>query len=548
MLEWGKSLYKKGQPMYIKKRSLLLLLASASNLRADVYGLSYLTTRPRFELNFPERITMFRTLMDARDGGHGGAFQAVFFGGSTTQAQDLARYFLPNGKDYLIVAEDQSIAARARVRDINAFNLGILTIPANETYNDFQANLAQITYEGHLSFKPSSKVFGVGFTYAQRFGHDWWFDIAAPLMKVKNTMGLHEDIISPGSSLTNDSRTDGFFNNATDAFSCQNENLKYGHITCKTIASKVRFSHVEARVGHDVLNSGTCVWGAYGGLTIPAGTKPTQEYLFEPMVGNNKHLGLFVGTYGAFQLHRDPKDRTFGALLNVITRYFVSNNQLRSFDLKGKPWSRYMLVVKNRDTLPNAGDGTTTSIPQGFAHFEPLINTSTFCVQVKPHFSFDYNTAILYQDHAFSAEVGYNLYARKAEEICFNKPFKGGSAVNAINYWLGAPTASHTTPKSYSAATPDTPIFYDVDTATDWDWNIGATSTQTYVPLTINDLDPNSAATPATVCQTFYGALGYEWSEIKYPCVLSAGGSYEFSRDNTSPRRWTVWLKGGIAF
>jgi hypothetical protein len=67
--------------------------------------------------------------------------------------------------------------------------------------------------------------------------------------------------------------------------------------------------------------------------------------------------------------------------------------------------------------------------------------------------------------------------------------------------------------------------------------------------ININDLDPNSAATPSYYTATLYGALGYSHNYGCYPLMFGLGGSYELTdHTNAGLDRWTLWLKGSIAF
>lgn len=533
--------------MINRKRSIFLigLLCLAHAATASV---SYLTLRSPFEATSPERISMFRDRFKAREDGHGGAFQAVLFGGSTTHASDIARYFLPNGKSSLLVSEDNAQSAQNFTRDMNAVFAGVLTIPIdNLNASDFQANLDHITYESKLDFCPKSSFIGLGLTWQQRFYHKWWFEAAAPIMRVENTMGLRETIYNHGAE-----QADFLYNTAAEGLSDASRTSdkpwarNYGAIECKK-CRKTGVSFVELRVGKDAVCHEACQHDWFLGITIPAGDKPCARYLFEPMIGNNKHVGFFAGGDSHFQLMHDERDHTFNVSGSFIARYLLPNTQLRSFDLRDKPWSRYMLVVNNRDQLPGP-NLSAANFRAGLGHFAPLINYSTTCVQVHPHYNVEFNSALWYQAGGFKAEIGYDFYARKGETVHPNAGWAGGMGIEAIQNWMDTGGVINTNPNTRSFANIKSLVWGDDRTDfIDMTWDATAGTTAKYVPITIDSFDIHSAETPAYMTQTFWGALSYAWDDAKYPVFCSAGASYEFSRSYVFLNRWLAWLRLGVS-
>ena len=536
--------------MSINKRYLLsVALLSVLSVRADVYGKSYLSIRPRFELNFPERIVMFRDKMDAREDGRGYAFEVVGFFGKTVNPTNIAKYFLPNGKDYITVGEDASDSSVNRTRDVNAFHLGILTdqvlgVPVYA--QEANSGYTSLTFESKVSFCPQQRVCGLGLAYQQRFKNRFWWDISAPILSVKNTLGVKELIYNKGGGAGgNVNVPDGYFANALCALGDCNADRKYGRIVSRWM-KKTGLSHIELRFGRDVVDQGeTALVGAFLGAYIPTGNKPCGYYMFEPVVGNNCHWGIMLGGYGAFELMRDDDDRTLNALYSALTRYFIPNHQRRSFDLRGLPWSRYLKVWKSDN------NGTNLAVENLATNIDYLINYSTLCAKVKPQYSYDFNVGFNYTDRGFKAEAGYNLYARKAEEICFDQPMKGEVGRMALAYYIAQAqnNSNQAVPYTYQGTTIDN-LLLKANTGGFWDEVVNpsaADSVATYLPITINDLDPNSAAAPASIAQVLYASLGYEWKNIEFPVFINGGASYEFTNDNTSVCRWTAWFKFGFS-
>lgn len=521
----------------------LACVGTFGSVYADVYARTCVTMRPRFELAFPERIVAFRDRIDARDGGHGIAMQLVGFGGQTVDQAGLARYFLPNEKDYIIVGEDASVCAVNNTRDVNAAQFRIVTFPLNEDSKD--SGFTKATFESRVQFCPKQETIGLGLTYAQAICKGFWWDFALPVVRVKNTLGMSEFIFNKGNGGAGQSCA-SCVNNAyqsfTQAVSCNRGDLKYGKM-CNGWLNKTGVSQIETRLGHNVL-SGSCNVGSYVGLTIPTGNKPNPEYLFSPVTGNNKHWGFLLGAYGSAELLHDDSDRVVSAVFTSVTRFLVPNTQRRSFDLRGKPWSRYVQVWKGNDGI----------VPTAYASYmdlsAPLINYSTLCVRVHPHYSYDFNFGLNYATNHFRGEVGYNLYARRAEDISFIQPIQSGLGIAAVKKYLDLyPSA---TLYSNSLATVASPVFKleATDCAGRCDEVVNVTapnSEPAYLPITLDDLDRVSAAAPATVSQTLYGSLGFVWDDRKHPLFINFGGSYEFTSDNSTISRWLGWVKFGIS-
>jgi len=508
-------------------RTALVLVTIPLILNADVVSKSYLTFRQRFELNLPERLSLFRRRLDARKDGIGGAIQAVGLYGQTCNSAELARYFLPNGKDYIIVGEDASDSSVDRTRDVNAFHLGILTAPLNST--QYALGFKNLTFESIVSLCPQQTMGGVGIAYQHRLPNHFWFDIAGPIMRIKNTLGLKEQITDVGGNHT----PTGYFDNAIDALGNTNTERHYGRMITRPM-TKTGLAFIELRVGRDIRWEETCFMGGFAGMVVPTGNKTKGCYLFEPILGNNGHVGVLIGSYGTFELMRDTSNRTLSANYNISTRYLLENDQIRSFDLRGKPWSRYMQVW-NGDNY-----GIALSADDWQSHLDYLANYSTLCVRVKPDACIDISTGLNYKQNNFTLDLGYDAFARKAEDIYFTHAITGNIGLPALKWYLD----SNPIPATESKATIATPLFkLDPGYSDQIISQTGATQNQAYLPITTADLDPMSGAHPACLAYMVYGAMGYEWNHCKLPTAIDGGLSYEFSHDNTFVKRWLAWFK-----
>src|SRR5439155_18667656 len=92
-------------------------------------GRSHLTVRPVFHSASPELVAGFRYDREnvREDDGWHGAFQFAIFGGKSRNSKQLARYFLPFGKESIVVGEqsEQPSSTNTDFPDIAASHFGI---------------------------------------------------------------------------------------------------------------------------------------------------------------------------------------------------------------------------------------------------------------------------------------------------------------------------------------------------------------------------------------------------------------------------------------
>lgn len=522
--------------------SCILALANMSRMFA-VYGKTYLSFRPAFEVGTPLRLSLMQDAMNAREDGKGGTVQAVVFGGQTGDPVDIARYFLPNDRACVRVAEDMNNNfLRA---DINAAYVGVVTVPiANKNAAEINAIIPQMTFESMLTFKPRRTEVGLGGVYMQRLSENFWFDVSASVIQARHCLGVCENIINAGGP----GPSAGFgYANVTQMMCACPSPVTYGRWTNK-LMKITRCPQVEIRLGDRYEHCPGCETNGYLGFIIPTGNKPCQFFLFEPVVGNGKHAGWYTGLNGTYAL-TNTDERTFAFHFDVLTRYLFSNNQMRSFDLKGRPWSRYMWAWLNNNELSTPT--VAANIAAANEQLANLVDHSTFCVNVAPGWSADASIAGQFKKGGFSLEVGYHAYAKEAEDICWlcNNCFKSGMGVEALSNYMRRWAADDPRPKTRSFARPYDYVFAANPDVVDSIANSTVTAwPSTYVEIKQEDLDITSAQQPATFAQGFYASMGYTWQDCTYPPMLFIGGSYDCASDNSFISNWKVWLRLGVSF
>jgi hypothetical protein len=354
-------------------------------------------------------------------------------------------------------------------------------------------------------------------------------------------MNLEETILSTDNDNTPDATKmtgvgDGPVGNMIDAF--RQKGFLFGKIDdCADAMKKTRVADMELKFGYEWLIHEPCHLESYIGLIIPTGNKPKGEYMFEAVVGSGKHVGISFGSNIGVQIWADEdKERCLRVEHASHSQYLFKKDQVRSFDLKNRPWSRYLSMYASLEEA-TAAAATTPTLPTGNQFsFTPGINIMTREVQVTPGFSHNMNSAIIYQSKGLAVEGGYNFFARRAEHIEFDCSFPETAALKDIVTGRGT-----TNPLRDISGTSQIEQLVIITV----DGNVPVPlANYSQSIITADDIDLASASTPCNLAHTIYGSLGYNWDEREYPMGMHFGGSYTFSNSNNSVvDRWTLWGK-----
>ena len=476
---------------------------------------TFFSVRPPFQESSPELVSTFNyERFHARKNGIDGALQLVRFGGRSTNPTALAKYFMPFCQPF-----------------VNA-TLAHEEFPVNTVFaQHFNIFTQTGTFASTVSFKPHQTYEGAGFSYRQDFLANkdrtgfLFASVSFPVLHVSNDMELCERITDSGGGANPDENTT-VVANMTQAFAQSDWN--FGKIACTQ--SHTGVADVQVKLGYEWLHQ-LCHVELYLGATLPTGNKPTGKFVFEAIVGNNRHGGVMWGSASGFNLWQD-NDTSVHVEWALNTQYLFSNTQTRSFDLKYKPWSRYMETYAS---LADAQAAQAQTNPLLAANQStPGINVFTKPLSVTPGFIFDMNASfVILNAHGFDGELGYNLYAKDQECVALDCGWQEGPALKAL---LGAGT---------------TQPLRDITGNEDLDEQLTPVALADYSDsiITLDDLDLNSAAHPAFISHTVYATFGYRWDKKEYPRFASVGASYEFSTvSNAVLDRWMIWGKCGVSF
>ena len=225
------------------------------------------------------------------------------------------------------------------------------------------------------------------------------------------------------------------------------------------------------------------------GLIVPTGNKPDAKLVMPAVVGNGFHWGIFTGSVTEVLL-ADEDDYQTSYRLDLDARYLFKNTQMRSFDLNGNEWSRYMMVWKNKAaytaavaaingsfdpsyldvtastiafadaaagtadgfgyntgagaTIPGAwqytdADGAATPLPTAVANrtYTPGINVFTTEMNVNPGLQLRLNQALNIRGEHFRAELGWNMLSKQQERTSLAGAWKDAPAFADSSYLAG---------------------------------------------------------------------------------------------------------------
>lgn len=509
--------------------------------RLEATSKTTLTIHPLFLSQSPELVSSARNDKNqTRENGWGGFFQGVLFGSGTTDSDGLARYFFPDAQECLIAANDGPPA-----------NPGFI-IEKNLLAQDFNVFTINNDFKSKITIAPQQSVIGLGLHVRQSFwknhdtGRGFWISFSGPIERVKNDMNFCEFVENDGGGV-DEAANEVVVANMTQAF--RQEAWKYGKICADSSLKRTGLGDIEAKVGYEWLQHEPAHMESYLGLIIPTGNSNNAEYVFEPIIGRGKHWGVMFGSSLGIEIwNSEEGDKKIRFELSNHSEVLFRNKQTRSFDLKNRPWSRYLPVYAD------AEEAQAASILMPAAHAQnastPGINVFTKEVKVTPGLTHDANSGFVFSWGKFRAEAGYNFLAKRAEDVELNCPWQPGPA---LKHYLGAgetnPIRTINGSRYYEQIVTDLPMPIASPLVPGAIIIPVALANYEMSIIQESDIDLNSAATPSIFANTLYGVLGFDCEDREYPLFGNFGASYTFSKNNdASPRRWIIWAKMGVSY
>jgi hypothetical protein len=464
-----------------------------------------------------------------------------FFGGQSIDAESLATYFFPFNKSCLTTGAFGSADVKNNTVDLLVHYFDVLNGENFRGKTDIFPVVATWNFQGHLSICPVHSFWGIGFVYhrqlSERHDKGLWLELALPVMVIKNNMHLCEEISQPTElSATPDK---SFFGSGDGlAYQCmtaalRSNNFQYGKIDAREYTqAKWGVADFEAQLGYTYIRAPNYHLSSYFGILAPTGNTPTAEYLFEKVIGYEGHMGFFFGSRGGIAVwHHINNKLSFE--VETSQSIFLDNTQVRSFDLYGKPWGRYLWVYPTNDTQ---------------AYIAPGINYFTKAVTVSHGSLRNLNLACTYNARNFQGELGYHCYIRGEENVHLIKAWQEGPSIAALWYSNNNFIQNGERRVSRDGATINEYLNIHNDFQDFTSDAYSSATNDTYVPIKESQLDLDSAKHPAIVMHTMYASLGYEWYDCRMPTFINFAGSYNFGYGNAILNHIKCWLKFGSSF
>lgn len=300
-----------------------------------------------------------------------------------------------------------------------------------------------------LSFSPRVSTFLIDFHVYIALDH-WanglYFRLYGPFVHNKYSLNFFEDVINPG-TISSGLYEVGYFDSAevpTDELlrrfsdyasgevppikteqNIKVNGLQFAKMICSAQTDNC-FADLRFELGYDFFRTDSYHLGLNIQGAAPTGHGQNAEFLFAPQCGNGKHWELGGGLTAHYTLWQSEcEDQHIDVCLEADFTHLFATRQTRTFDLIGKPLSRYMLAMRFNEssTFDEAGqqleniDGTEFADLAFAGEYSPVANFSTRQVKVSAAIQADVTLMFDYTCNGFSWDLGYNFWYRSCEKI-----------------------------------------------------------------------------------------------------------------------------------
>lgn len=310
----------------------------------------------------------------------------------STNGKDLRRLFFPGRKDAIVIKGSEAGGSAPDVSgtwlQIAGYDNSAVAIDPNGINGDvgdalnnqsdplgknpanqeFRHKLEMLynQYSSTFSLKPEYVFSGVRLQCIKKYPVgpvEAFFECSLPIgsslvhhnMRETNILGaaprlainpiqldsFFEDTHNPGDYIYTVGRaekmSDIYATSAIEAFS--NKNRMYGKLSEQTLI-KQGIGDFKIKLG-----IGGEHWSLYAKSTLPTAEKPTNEYMFESLMGNGGNAGLGAGIGLRFGQSRDNFAWDWHFMSEF--EYLFEATQMRTYDLTNNgEWSRYLLMLE----------------------------------------------------------------------------------------------------------------------------------------------------------------------------------------------------------
>jgi hypothetical protein len=419
------------------------------------------------------------------------AIQMIGYYQHSLADKKVSEYFLINRKTLLSVRGDT--APGAHTRDVRAEWLGI----------------SNPEFSGYLSINPSQVQAGFTLEYLYQLPpweniactYAWWLDLQLPFVMMRNSMQLEQhDVSHPGTDYPSD---------IVQAFA----QPAWHYAKIAGPMKRMQFSQLTIDIGFDYLACDGFEISCYGGLCVPFIKPQNPEYLFSPFLGNNGHLSIEAGVLFQIVFNEYSDCASWCWFVELENHFLISNEQCRTFDLKGKQWSRYLLY-NHIDGPPNQNI--------------PGVNILTQKVKAHPYSMVDFYTGFRHNTAHTELELAYSIWGHSDEQLELRCPFPQVYGIAGNGSLPGKPGSAASASKSTIA--------------------FQAENDAEFITISAFDLNLSSAAARSALNHTLSLALSFFVSKASCDTFINIGGFYEAPQKNSALRLWGSWVKIGAQF
>lgn len=390
-----------------------------------------------------------------------------------------------------------------------------------------------------FTINPEEKQLAIVFEFSQdlhrMINHElfknWFINVAVPVTWIETSLGVC------GSSQV-----------VKDAFN--NPDFNYVRFCPETMTS-FRLTQAAISLGTRYMGEPDTHVISTTGVIIPLVEQDCNSCVFQPVQGFNSHFGLDTNVFFQFPIAQKHEYSNSKILFffDVHNNFLARNHQLRTFDIRKKPFSRYMLFL----------DRVTNSLV-------PAMNPLTIRARVEPFMITNLATGFRLKYKDSFGELGYELWAHGAERVtpdpktdfhdkCHNvwQDDRYGFAFIGTN---GQLAQIDTATGNVVALTPGqlgwTANNSTINYVAAPDGQASCCPTPTFVQqneyFRLIDLDHQSAGAAPTITQRGYASITFGNKGRTRDGFANFGLFIEAAQNNAALCFWGGWFKAGFTF
>ncbi len=183
--------------------------------------------------------------------------------------------------------------------------------------------------------------------------------------------------------------------------------------------NQTRLADFRVAIGYNFVQRDQLICAFQGLLTGPTGNKSEGEYLFEPIIGNGHHweLGGSLRLFG-IPWYSQEMDKKIIISCDASFMHLFGANQRRTFDLKNKTFSRYMLAERlDSPIFNNLKGGGATPSAQFRNEYTPVANLTNTKVESSTTMQIEITAMLTFVSDYFSWDIGYNFWYQNCEHL-----------------------------------------------------------------------------------------------------------------------------------